>query len=226
VTTTRDHGLELATIPGPACPRLGRVVARTAGSVATAVVIPAALLSATVLLLNVTAALIVALAWMVGVMCWRWVTGRAVSWLLVLTLGILTVKTGFTLVTGNTFVYFVQPVFTDAAVATVFLGSLWTGPPIVARLASDFYPINAEIAARPRIRRLFRSLTLMWGLVVGVKGVVTLWLLQSLPMVHFMVIKSGAIITLTGLAAAGTVVQSAIVGRREGLFGPPVATRR
>ena len=59
-------------------------------------------------------------------MCWRWASGRPVSWLLVLTLGIMTVKTGFTLATGNTFVYFVQPVFTDALVATIFLGSLCT----------------------------------------------------------------------------------------------------
>lgn len=222
MTTTQDSHPDLATTtaaPRPPHPRLGAVVARTASRIATAVVIPAALLSTTAVLLNVTAAIIVALAWMVGAMLWRWGTGRPVSGLLLLALVILTIKTGVTLATGNTFVYFVQPVFSDAAVALVFLGSLWIGTPIVARLASDFYPIDAEMAGRPRIRQLFRRLTLMWGLVVVVKGVVTLWLLLSLSMVDFVVIKSGAIITLTALAATATVVVSAVVGRQEGLFG-------
>ena len=82
----------------------------------------------------------------------------------------LTLKTCITLVTGNTFIYFVQPVFVDATVATLFLASLWSTQPIVARLAPDFYPIDAALAARPAIRRLFRDLTLMWALVILVKG--------------------------------------------------------
>jgi hypothetical protein len=218
VTTSLDTDLSTIPVQRPARPSLRAVVARTAASVATAVVIPAALLSATVVLLNVTAALIVALAWMVGVMGWRWSTGRAVSGLLLLALGILITKTGFALATGNTFVYFVQPVFTDAAVAAVFLGSLWTGVPVVARLASDFYPVDAEIIDRPRVRRLFQRLTLLWGLVILVKGVVTLWLLGTLSTVDFVVVKSSAIITLTVLAAAVTVALSTIVGRQEGLL--------
>lgn len=219
MTPTQDGCRDLATAaPRPPQPRLGAVVARTVSRVSTAVIIPAALLSATAVLLDVTAAIIVALAWMVGAMLWRWGTGRPVSGLLLLALGILTIKTGVTLVTGNAFVYFVQPVFSDAAVALVFLGSLWIGPPIVARLAPDFYPVDAEIADRPRIRQLFRRLTLLWGLVVVVKGAVTLWLLLSLSMIDFVVIKSGAIVTLTALAATATVVLSAVVGRQEGLF--------
>ena len=82
----------------------------------------------------------------------------------------MTIRTGFTLATGNTFVYFVQPVFADAAVAAIFLGSLLSARPIVARLAPDFYPIDDALAARPRIRRLFRRLTLLWGLVIVAKG--------------------------------------------------------
>ena len=81
-----------------------------------------------------------------------------------------TVRTGFPLARGNTFVYFGQPVFADATVAAIFLGSLLTARPIGARLAPDFYPIDAPLAARPRIRRLFRRLTLLWGLVMGLAG--------------------------------------------------------
>jgi hypothetical protein len=51
---------------------------------------------------NVTTAVIIALAWMAGAKCWRWATQRPVSGLPLLTLGIMTIRTVFTLATGNT----------------------------------------------------------------------------------------------------------------------------
>jgi intracellular septation protein A len=201
-------------------PPLKAVVARVAASVATAVIVPAVLFWATFVTFDIDTAVIVALAWMAGATCWRWATKRPVSGLLVLTLGIMTIRTGVMLATGNTFVYFVQPVGGDAIVAAIFLGSLWTARPIVARLAPDFYPIDPALAARPRVRKLFQRLTLLWGLVIVVKGSVTLWLLMTLSTANFVLIKSSAIITLTLLAAGTTVALSAIVGRREGLLQP------
>jgi hypothetical protein len=193
-------------------------------SLTTAVAAPTAFFTATLLVVNITAAVLVALVWMAGATCWRWVTKRPVSGLLLLALGIMTVKTGITLATGNTFIYFVQPVFVDLVVSTVFLASLWSSRPIVARLAPDFYPLSPAVAARPAIRGLFRSLTLLWGLVILVKGTVTFWLLMSLSTVHFVLIKGGAILTLTLTTAFVTVVWSVIVGRHEGLLRPAEAT--
>lgn len=192
-------------------------------SLATAVVAPTALFAATLVIFNITTAVLVALAWMAGAMCWRWTAKRPVSGLLLLTLGIMTAKTAVTLATGNTFVYFVQPVFVDLVVSAVFLGSLLSARPVVARLAPDFYPMDAVIAASPAIRELFWRLTLMWGIVILVKGVVTFWLLTSLSTVHFVLIKGGAIISLTLTAAVVTVVWSVLVGRHEGLLRSPEA---
>jgi hypothetical protein len=208
--------VERATVP----PQLRDVVARVAVSVATAVVAPTALFATTLVLFNITTAVLVALAWMAGAMCWRRTSKRPISGLLVLTLGIMTIKTGVTLATGNTFIYFVQPVFVDLLVSTVFLGSLLSSRPIVARLAPDFYPMDATLAASPAIRGLFRRLTLLWGLVILVKGTVTFWLLTSLSTVDFVLIKGAAILTLTLLAATTTIVWSVIVARQEGLLIP------
>ena len=213
--TTTSHSV--SAVQRPTRPHLRDVVARVAVSLATAVFAPAALLWVMLVIFNVATAVLVALAWMVGAMGWRWATKRRVSGLLLLTLGIMTVRTAFTLVTGNTFIYFVQPVFADFAVAAIFLGSLWSARPVIARLAPDFYPMSAEVAARPEMRALFRRLTLMWGLVILVKGSITLWLLETLSTVNFVLIKGGAIITLTLTAAVVTVVWSVIVGRQEGL---------
>jgi intracellular septation protein A len=207
-------------------PRLTDLLARVGLTLATAVVAPAALLWATMAIFNVTAALTVALAWLVGATSLRWATNRPVSGLLLLSLGILTVKTSFTLVTGNTFIYFVQPVFADFAVACIFLGSLWSARPVIARLAPDFYPMSAAVAARPEMQALFRKLTLMWGLVILIKGGITLWLLESLSTANFVLIKGGAIITLTLTAAVVTVVWSVVVGRQQGLLRPTVSAVR
>jgi hypothetical protein len=209
-----------AAVQRAARPHLRDVVARVAASLATAVFAPAALLWVMLVIFNVAAAVIAALAWMVGAMGWRWATKRPVSGLLLLTLGIMTVRTAFTLATGNTFIYFLQPVFADFAVAAIFLGSLWTARPVIARLAPDFYPMSTAVAARPEMRALFRRLTLMWGLVILAKGSITLWLFETLGTVNFVLIKGGAIITLTLTAAVVTVVWSVIVGRQEGLLHP------
>lgn len=217
----RDHGpAAVETLPASAMPQLKAVVARTAASIATAVVAPGLLFCVTMLVFGVDAALVVALGWMVAALCWRRGTGRPVSGLLVLALASLAVKTCFTLLTGNTFVYFVQPVFVDALVASAFVASLWSAKPLVARIAPDFYPVDAALAARPGIRRLFRDLTLLWAVVIAIKGTLTLWLLLSLSTVSFVLVKSSAILALTVLATAATVALSAVVGRREGLLRP------
>jgi intracellular septation protein A len=194
------------------------VLARVGISLITAVFVPALLLWAMLQLFDVTTAVVVALAWMSAAMGWRYATKRPVSGLLLLSLGILTVKTVITLATGNTFIYFVQPVFADAAGATIFLGSLWTARPVIARLAPDFYPMSAAVAARPEMCALFRRLTLMWGLVILVKAGITLWLLKALSTADFVLIKGGAITTLTMTAAVVTVVWSYAVARRQGLL--------
>jgi uncharacterized membrane protein len=219
MSALQDHTMDRISSVPSAPPHLGEIIARVVISLATAVVVPAALFATTVVAFGVAPGMIVALAWVVGATVWRWATRRPVSGLLLLTLGMLTLKTCVTLVTGNTYIYFVQPVFVDATVAVVFLTSLWSATPVVARLAPDFYPIDAAVAARPAVSGLFRRLTLLWGLVILVKGGITLWLLESLSTVHFVVIKGSAIITLTLLAAAATVVWAALVGRAEGLLG-------
>ncbi|AWB90895.1 hypothetical protein C3E78_00855 [Aeromicrobium chenweiae] len=199
-------------------PALRAIVARVVTRIAIAVVAPTVLFATTLVVLNLSAAMLVALGWLIGAMSWRHATGRGVSGLLVLTLAISVVKTSITLATGNAFIYFVQPVIVDVVVASLFLGSLAHSRPLAARIAPDFCPLDAELASRPGVQRLFRGLTLMWGLVILSKGAVTLWLLMSLSTVEFVLVKSPVILTLTATASAVTIAWSVAVGRREGLF--------
>ena len=199
-------------------PCLRAIIRRLGVNLWVACVVPALLFYVVLVTVNVSAAVLVALAWTYLAMVWRWATGRRMSGLLLFTVAVMTVRTVFTLATGNTFIYFFQPVVSDGVVATLFLISLVSARPVVARLAADFYPMDREVAERPRIRRLFWHLTLMWALFSLVNGGVSLWLLESQSLVDFVLIKNISIISMTGLVVAVTVCASVLVARKEGLL--------
>lgn len=220
VPTARTHTDADPVAAGVDRPDLRAVLTRVVVSLVVAVVIPACLMWTMLTVAGFSTAVVVALAWVIVVMVWRRMTRRAVSGLVLLSMVVLTIRTVLALVTGSSFLYFVQPVFTDLAVATLFLGSLCTVRPIVARLAPDFFPMNAAVAERPEVCCLFRRLTLMWGLVIVLKAGITLSLLASLSTTSFVLIKGGAIATLTLTAAVATIVWSVVVGRRAGVLEP------
>ena len=91
---------------------------------------------------------------------------------------------------------------------------------MVARLAGDFYPMDQELALRPRVRRLFRDLTALWAVLGLAKAGVTLWLLQSQTLDTFVLVKSLSMLGVNVLAAFATVALAAVVARQEGLMGP------
>ena len=204
----------------PHRPCLKAVIRRLVVSLSVACVVPAVLFYLVLVTFNISAAVLVALAWSYGAVAWRRATRRPLSGLLLLTSAVLTIRTVFTLATGDTFVYFFQPVVSDMVVGAAFFVSLATARPVVARLAADFYPMDRDVASRPGIRRLFWHLTLMWAMVCLFKGGVSFWLLQTQSMVDFVLIKNISIISMTALAVVATVCASMLVARREGLLAP------
>ncbi|MBB6628250.1 septation protein IspZ [Nocardioides sp. KIGAM211] len=203
----------------PHRPRLATVVRRVGLSLLIACVIPAALFYGVFAVAGVWTAIVVALAWSYGAIGWRALTGRRTSGLLLLTALLLTVRTGIAMLTDSTWLYFLQPVITDGVVSTLFLLSLVSARPMVARLAGDFYPMDHELALRPRIQRLFRNLTVLWALLGLAKATMTLWLLQSTSMSTFILVKSISALTINMVAAAATIALAAYVARQEGLLG-------
>lgn len=214
---------ELASDPAPFAapvqrPHFRTILRHLALSILTANVIPGLLFYLCMVLGNVWMALIVALVWCYGAMAWRLTTKRRTSGLLMLTMVGLTAKTVFALVSGSTFVYFLQPAITDGLIAALFLSSLTTARPVVARLAGDFYPMDAAIAERPRIQRLFWNLTLFWAVICLAKSMVTFWMLESFSTIHFVEYK-GLFILATVLAGTAITVATAFrVARSEGLL--------
>lgn len=196
------------------------VVRRVSLSLLIAVVVPAVVFYAAFVLAGVWTAIVAALAWSYGAIAWRALTGRRTSGLLILTAILLTGRTLLSVVAGSTWLYFLQPVISDSAVALLFLMSLASARPMVARLAGDFYPMDHELAMRPRIRRLFRHLTALWAALGLAKAGMTLWLLQSQSLETFVLVKSVSMLAINVIAAFATVGMAAMVARQEGLMGP------
>jgi hypothetical protein len=200
-------------------PGLAPILRHLALSLLMANVIPAALFYLCLRAGNVWAALVAALVWCYGAIAWRAGTRRPASGLLLVTAVGLTARSALAFASGSTFLYFVQPAITDAVIALLFFASLWTARPIVARLAADFYPMTAEVAGRPRVQRLFWKLTLFWAVLCVVKCIVTLWLLEALPTVTFVAVKSLGILAVILLGTVATVYAACRVARSEGLLG-------
>lgn len=208
----------------PQVPGLKTIIGHLALSLGTAIVIPGLLFYVCLVTMSVWAALIAGLAWCYGAVAWRVATKRRASGLLALTVTIMTIRTGVALASGDTFLYFLQPVVTDSFVALGFFVSLATARPVVARLAADFYPMDNEIAMRPNVQRLFWRLTLLWAVVSLCRAGVTFWLLQSQSLVTFVLLKNLSLLAITGTAVTVTVVAAVSVARKENLLLPAAAT--
>ena len=216
LTPTREPGAELSPRPS-----LLTVIHRVSLSLLIAVVVPAVLFYGFFVLAGVWTAIVAALMWSYGAIAWRMVTRRRTSGLLILTAILLTGRTALSVVADSTWLYFLQPIISDGVVGLLFLLSLASARPMVARLAGDFYPMDHELAARPRVRRLFRHLTIMWAVLGLAKATMSLWLLQSQTLATFVLVKSISMLAINVFAAFATIALAAFVARKEGLLGPP-----
>lgn len=210
-----EAGLEPVTRP-----HLGDIVRRVAQSLLVACVVPIALFYAFFATAGVWTAMIAALGWAYGAIAFRALTGRRASGLLILTAVVLTGRTAIALAANSTFLYFLQPVISDVVVGTAFLLSLASARPMVARLAGDFYPMDHELSLRPRVRRLFRNLTVMWATLCIGKALFVLWLLHSQSLETFVLVQGVSVVTFNVLATAVTIAAAVLVARKEGMLAP------
>lgn len=207
----------------PSRPQLASLLRHLGISLLMANVVPGVLFYLCLRAGNVWAALIAALVWCYGAMAWRLSTKRRASGLLLLTAVGLTAKTILAFASHSTFIYFAQPVVNDSVIAVLFLVSLATARPVVSRLAHDFYPLAEDVAQRPTIQRLFWQLTALWALICLAKAVVTLYLLESLPLETFVAVKGMVMLLLVLVGTGLTVVAAVRVARSEGLLHTQVA---
>lgn len=227
--TPPDHGPRRAPLP-PAHdgvlsrPALVAEVARFGGPrLVEAMLVPAVLFYVALVVFGVFAAYVAALAWSYSLVAARALTRRPLSAVHVLVNVGLTVKTVLAVVSGSTFVYFIQPVLGSAALAVLFFGSIVVGRPIIRWLATDFCPVGAEAASRHGVDRLWRRLTWLWGAVIVLKGATTLVFLLTLSLSTFVLVKTLALWGLTFAAVVATFALAFRTATHEQLVPVAVA---
>jgi hypothetical protein len=196
---------------------LRAVIRRSGPHVIEASVIPAVLFYGCLVGVGLHAAYLGVLAWSYGAFAVRVARGRSVPPLLVLTMIGISVRTIVAIISGSSFVYFVQPVLSTVAMSLVFLGSVVIGRPLIASLANEFWPLTSEDVACPAVTRLFRNLTMLWAGINLVTAITTMVLLTVLPLAAFVAVKQVAGLGITAVGVYVTVSSSLRMARRENL---------
>ncbi len=200
------------TIPGP------WAVARHAlPNVVIGKLVPLALFVGFLRLVGITGALLVALAWSIGVMVHRRATGRAIPGLVLFSTIGLAGRTVLALATGSVVAYFLQPTISTALVGLAFGASVATRRPLAERLARDFCPLDADAANHPMLRLFFVRLSLLWAFTSLLNAGVTLWLLLTQSVTTFVLIKSFLGPSFTAATLGIAVVWFRYRMRRAGL---------
>ncbi|HWC68371.1 MAG TPA: VC0807 family protein [Acidimicrobiales bacterium] len=182
-----------------------------------ATLIPTLLFYAFFITLDLRWAFFAALVWCYTAVARRMVGRRPVPGLLVLGCLGITVRTVVFLLSGNAFVYFVQPILRTLVTAATFGLSVVIGQPLIARFAADFCPLSPDVRARPAIEQLFRRLTYLWAGVNALAAAVSLTLLLTVPTAIFVGTTTVAAWAITCTGVVLTVSESVRTARSEGL---------
>lgn len=121
-----------------------------------------------------------------------------------LTAGLLSIRTVIMFLTGSAFVYFLQPVAGTVALATVIAATALAGRPVLDRLAHEFCPFPADLSAHLRQHGFFARLSVVWSAAYLINALGTIWLLRTMTVGGFVVMRSvlGPALTITAVAAS------------------------
>jgi hypothetical protein len=129
--------------------------------------------------------------------------------------------TGFRLITvlwtSSPFIFFLQPVLATVASALVFGLSVPLGRPLAAKLGADLVPLGEDQWSDPAVRAACSRLSLVWCGALLANAALTLWMLSTLSVATFVLLRPfvGVVTTLPAIVTS-FVVGAAVVRRSEG----------
>ena len=128
---------------------------------------------------------------------------------------LVTLRTVTAFVTGSAFVYFAQPTAGTVIISLALFGSAIAGRPFTQRFAHDFCPMDPEIMQRPRVRRFFVRISVLWATVLMLNAGLVFWLLVSSSLSSFVLERSAVTYGLTGGAIFLSVTRFVSMMRRD-----------
>lgn len=163
---------------------------------------PAALFYIVLVTAGFRGALIAALAWSFLAALRRMLQRQRVPGMLLLGLGLVSIRTAIAYATGSAFVYFVQPTAATFMVAVVFLVTAATGRPFIQRLANDFCPFDPEFMKHDFLRKFFLRISLLWAAVLTTNAGFVMFLLLRTSLRVFVIERTvvSSVLTVGGVA--------------------------
>jgi intracellular septation protein A len=172
VAGEEHHRLTIQLPPlRPAILRGGRMLMESA-------VLPTLAFACFLHLSGLRAALIASLAVVYLSIGFRVIRERHLPGVLMIAAGIGSGRTAIAIATSSTFFYFASPLVTAAITAALFLGSALMGRPVAARIVTDFVHLPDHLRTRLTVRKMFRDVSLIWGLSRAFGALVGLQLLH------------------------------------------------
>lgn len=198
-------------------PAFGPLLRQGAKHLLEATVVPLGLFYLMLTLVSFDGGLIAALSWSLVAIVRRAVLRQPIPAVLLLTTGLMVVRTVLGLMTGSVFLYFLQPTLQNFLIAFVMVASLPFGRPLIAKLADDFCAFPAAFSEHPRVVQIFRRLSLLWAAVFLTNGVTTLWILARESVGNFLLVSTAGSWSLVGVAIVISLLWFRRVLRGEGI---------
>jgi hypothetical protein len=170
------------------------------------VVAPFAIFYVVLLMAGIRGACIAGLGWSLFALVRRLVRRERIPATLVVGTLMLAFRTALTVATGSAFLYFAQPTAGTALLAVVVLATALVRRPILERLAHDFCPLDPALVRRAAVRRFFRQVSVLWGLVFLANSACVMWLLLTTSIRAFVVERT----VLSWLVTAAAIVASVV----------------
>jgi hypothetical protein len=142
------------------------------------VVVPAILLFAFVGAGHDMAGLVTVFGWRSACILARWSRGHRVPATVWMAFALFAARTVSSLAVTSVAVYLWQPVIMSALTGGMFVVAAFGKRPLTLRLAHDFVHLPAPVAANPRVRHLFRDLTLILGVTHLASAFVCAWAMR------------------------------------------------
>jgi hypothetical protein len=194
--------IERRPIPDPGLPTLRQLARRALPQAIEASIVPALIMMVLLPSVGTVIAIAGALGWSVATTAARWIAGRPVSGLAVLSLTRLTLRSVIAVAAGSTFVYFVQGSVGGLCLAGAFLVSVAIDRPLARRFATDFCRLPDRFLHHRHVHRALRRISLMWGLVGLAHATTGFLLLVSLPTNTYLVVNALLSVAVPATAVA------------------------
>jgi hypothetical protein len=172
--------------------------------VAETVVVPAIVLFQFVRAGHDMVGLLAVLGWRSACILVRWIRGHRVPATVWMAFGLFAVRTVASLAATSVAVYLWQPIALSLLTGALFVVAAFGERPLTMRLAHDFVHLPGSVAANPRVRHLFRDLTLIFGAVHLGSAAVGAWAMR-LPADTTVAVHGGLGVACTGVTVGACI---------------------